>query len=199
MGDGAGTAIASSPGLLAQHRIIGICTVIPLYYSNLPHTYNLPTPLHHHLPRPPLISFAHSSAARAQPAQTQSCPPKPRPRRSSTATPLVSGSLCAWPTHRDDNADHSGDSCDTAVFSKSYCPYCKSAKTLLSEKGAKAYIIELDQVGTSSKQGNKTHPPWHRCLTTIYRRRCRHPGRPRGDDQAALRPQHLHRAEAHRW
>merc|ERR1711964_171423 len=38
------------------------------------------------------------------------------------------------------------DSNSVAVFSKSYCPYCKSAKTLLSEKGAKAYIIELDQV-----------------------------------------------------
>ena len=71
----------------------------------------------------------------------------------------MSGSLYAWPTHRDDNADHSGDSYDIAVFSKSYCPYCKSAKTLLSEKGAKAYIIELDQVGTFSKQGNNVHSP----------------------------------------
>lgn len=36
----------------------------------------------------------------------------------------------------------------TAVFSKSYCPYCKSTKSLLSDLGAKSYIIELDQVGT---------------------------------------------------
>lgn len=35
-----------------------------------------------------------------------------------------------------------------AVFSKSYCPYCKQAKQLLSDKGAKFYAIELDQVGT---------------------------------------------------
>jgi glutaredoxin 3 len=35
-----------------------------------------------------------------------------------------------------------------AVFSKSYCPYCKATKELLSEKGAKFYAIELDQVGT---------------------------------------------------
>jgi glutaredoxin 3 len=35
----------------------------------------------------------------------------------------------------------------TAVFSKSYCPYCKATKSLLSEQGAKAFIIELDQVG----------------------------------------------------
>ncbi|KAI4117885.1 MAG: hypothetical protein LQ338_007483 [Usnochroma carphineum] len=38
----------------------------------------------------------------------------------------------------DDNA--------VAVFSKSYCPYCRASKTLLSEKGAKFYVIELDQV-----------------------------------------------------
>jgi len=33
-----------------------------------------------------------------------------------------------------------------AVFSKSYCPYCKATKSLLSELGAKYYAIELDQV-----------------------------------------------------
>jgi len=33
-----------------------------------------------------------------------------------------------------------------AVFSKSWCPYCKAAKALLSEQGARAYILELDQV-----------------------------------------------------
>ncbi|KAL8868425.1 MAG: hypothetical protein Q9174_005002 [Haloplaca sp. 1 TL-2023] len=35
-----------------------------------------------------------------------------------------------------------------AVFSKSYCPYCRASKTLLSEMGAKFYVIEMDQVGT---------------------------------------------------
>ena len=43
------------------------------------------------------------------------------------------------------------DQCNTdlhaAVFSKSYCPYCKASKQLLSESGAKAYIVEMDQVG----------------------------------------------------
>jgi glutaredoxin 3 len=34
-----------------------------------------------------------------------------------------------------------------AVFSKSYCPYCNQAKKLLSDKGAKFFAIELDQVG----------------------------------------------------
>ncbi|KAF1816685.1 glutaredoxin domain-containing protein [Eremomyces bilateralis CBS 781.70] len=33
-----------------------------------------------------------------------------------------------------------------AVFSKSYCPFCKATKALLSELGAKYYAIELDQV-----------------------------------------------------
>ncbi|TKA54564.1 hypothetical protein B0A49_12386 [Cryomyces minteri] len=33
-----------------------------------------------------------------------------------------------------------------AVFSKSYCPYCKATKSLLSEMGARFYAIELDQV-----------------------------------------------------
>ncbi|KAF2101681.1 putative glutaredoxin Grx1 [Rhizodiscina lignyota] len=32
------------------------------------------------------------------------------------------------------------------VFSKSYCPYCRAAKQLLSDNGAKFQAIELDQV-----------------------------------------------------
>ncbi|KAF1350964.1 putative glutaredoxin Grx1 [Delphinella strobiligena] len=38
------------------------------------------------------------------------------------------------------------DSNGVAVFSKSYCPYCKATKQLLSSVGAKYYAIELDQV-----------------------------------------------------
>jgi len=33
-----------------------------------------------------------------------------------------------------------------AVFSKSYCPYCRQTKETLSSLGAKYYVIELDQV-----------------------------------------------------
>ncbi|KAI4193484.1 MAG: hypothetical protein LQ350_008293 [Teloschistes chrysophthalmus] len=33
-----------------------------------------------------------------------------------------------------------------AVFSKSYCPFCTASKSLLSEMGAKFYVIEMDQV-----------------------------------------------------
>lgn len=36
---------------------------------------------------------------------------------------------------------------NVAVFSKSYCPYCKATKSLLDSLGAKYYAIELDQVG----------------------------------------------------
>ncbi|KAI4156744.1 MAG: hypothetical protein LQ340_000001 [Diploschistes diacapsis] len=34
-----------------------------------------------------------------------------------------------------------------AVFSKSYCPYCRATKQLLSEMGAKYEVVELDQIG----------------------------------------------------
>merc|ERR1712029_59353 len=37
-----------------------------------------------------------------------------------------------------------------AVFSKSYCPYCKQTKQLLSAAGAKFYAVELDQVEDGS-------------------------------------------------
>ncbi|KAF2267837.1 glutaredoxin [Lojkania enalia] len=37
-----------------------------------------------------------------------------------------------------------------AVFSKSYCPYCRAAKQLLRESGAKFYAIELDQIDDGS-------------------------------------------------
>jgi glutaredoxin 3 len=36
------------------------------------------------------------------------------------------------------------------VFSKSYCPYCNSTKSLLSSLDAKFYSLELDQIGTYS-------------------------------------------------
>lgn len=36
------------------------------------------------------------------------------------------------------------------VFSKSYCPYCKATKSLLNDKHAKYFLMELDEVGTST-------------------------------------------------
>ncbi|KAH0542911.1 hypothetical protein FGG08_002771 [Glutinoglossum americanum] len=37
-----------------------------------------------------------------------------------------------------------------ALFSKSYCPYCRSSKRLLTELGASFYVVELDQVDDGS-------------------------------------------------
>jgi len=36
----------------------------------------------------------------------------------------------------------------TAVFAKSYCPYCRASKSTLSDLGARFYVLELDQIGT---------------------------------------------------
>jgi len=36
---------------------------------------------------------------------------------------------------------------ETVVFSKSYCPYCRASKALLTEMGAKYQALELDQIG----------------------------------------------------
>lgn len=38
------------------------------------------------------------------------------------------------------------DDNSVVVFSKSYCPYCKATKSLLDTKGAKYFLMELDQV-----------------------------------------------------
>ena len=43
------------------------------------------------------------------------------------------------------------------VFSKSYCPYCKASKDLLTQLGAKYEVLELDQIGT-----------WNACLCCVF-------------------------------
>ncbi|KAL7276753.1 Glutaredoxin [Rhizina undulata] len=53
-----------------------------------------------------------------------------------------------------------------AVFSKSYCPYCRASKETLNEFGAKFYVLELDLIddGTELQEalreisGQKTVP-----------------------------------------
>jgi len=49
------------------------------------------------------------------------------------------------------------DNNGVAVFSKSYCPYCKASKELLTKLGANFEVLELDQIGalfldTSSRE-----------------------------------------------
>ena len=61
-----------------------------------------------------------------------------------TARPASPNTIMAAKTKAQDIIDNNS----VAVFSKSYCPYCKATKSLLSEMGAKPYILELDQIGT---------------------------------------------------
>jgi glutaredoxin len=39
---------------------------------------------------------------------------------------------------------------DIVVFSKSYCPYCKAAKSTLRSLDADFELLELDQIGMLS-------------------------------------------------
>jgi len=39
------------------------------------------------------------------------------------------------------------DENSVVVFSKSYCPYCRASKSLLNEKHAKFFLLELDEIG----------------------------------------------------
>jgi len=34
-----------------------------------------------------------------------------------------------------------------AIFSKSYCPYCRASKEAFADAGANPFVVELDQVG----------------------------------------------------
>jgi len=45
-----------------------------------------------------------------------------------------------------DKAQKIIDDNKVVVFSKSYCPYCRSTKSLLDEKKANYFLMELDQV-----------------------------------------------------
>ncbi|KAI0532007.1 putative glutaredoxin [Xylaria digitata] len=58
---------------------------------------------------------------------------------SSTSPEAMSAAKTKAQSIIDENA--------VAVFSKSYCPYCKASKNLLDGLGAKYFLIELDQVG----------------------------------------------------
>jgi thiol-disulfide isomerase/thioredoxin len=43
------------------------------------------------------------------------------------------------------------------LFSKSYCPYCKASKSLLSELGANFKVLELDQIGMRPTTPSSRH------------------------------------------
>jgi len=63
-------------------------------------------------------------------------------RRFFSSTPISAANMSAAKTKAQKIIDENG----VAVFSKSYCPYCRATKALLDEAGAKYYSIELDQV-----------------------------------------------------
>ncbi|KAL4919292.1 thioredoxin-like protein [Aspergillus aurantiobrunneus] len=55
------------------------------------------------------------------------------------------------------------------VFSKSYCPYCKASKDLLTGLGAKYYALELDQAeGGSEIQDALQELSGQRTVPNIY-------------------------------
>ena len=89
---------------------------------------------------PSFLSYADSSPR--APIQPPCLPQRLKPRVSSMRTLLVRFCHILAIFRRSEYADRR-----TAVFSKSWCPYCKASKQLLSELGAKAYILELDEVG----------------------------------------------------
>ncbi|KAL6863479.1 Glutaredoxin [Amphichorda felina] len=55
------------------------------------------------------------------------------------------------------------------VFSKSYCPYCASTKSLLKGLGVKPTVLELDQIeGGSSMQDALQEISGQRTVPNIY-------------------------------
>ena len=63
--------------------------------------------------------------------------------------PASPASMAAAKTKAQSIIDENG----VAVFSKSYCPFCKATKALLTEQGANFYAIEMDQVGECNLDG----------------------------------------------
>ncbi|KAL4811489.1 thioredoxin-like protein [Aspergillus unguis] len=55
------------------------------------------------------------------------------------------------------------------VFSKSYCPYCKASKDLLTQLGAKYHTLELDQTdGGDALQNALQEISGQRTVPNIY-------------------------------
>jgi hypothetical protein len=102
------------------------------------------------------------------------------------------------------------DDNNVVVFSKSYCPHCKASKALLNEKGAKYFLMELDQVGTLALPPHNglsvlqlwAHAPLsldHMLILYSHRGRRRSPRRTRRHYRPALSAEYLHQPEAHWW
>ncbi|SGY93406.1 BQ5605_C037g11589 [Microbotryum silenes-dioicae] len=102
-------------------------------------------------PLPPSRPFSNQAAAQAQ-----------RPANPEPATPPQADNKMSVKQTVD---KHIKDG-HVVVFSKSYCPYCKATKQLLSQLDAKATVFELDQMEEGSdwqaylgeKTGQRTVP-----------------------------------------
>ncbi|KAG8628330.1 hypothetical protein KVT40_004203 [Elsinoe batatas] len=94
-----------------------------------------PTPNH---PRPTTL-----------PSQSHPSPPA-TPQRTISFLARLFGSFSGPSPERKMAAKQKAQSIidkgGVAVFSKSYCPYCKATKELLSRVGAKYEVLELDQI-----------------------------------------------------
>ena len=102
------------------------------------------------------------------------------------------------------------DENNVVVFSKSYCPYCKASKALLNEKGAKYFLMELDQVGDVAlpppiidslfaAPGSYPASLDHMLILCSHRGRRRSARRTRRHYRPALSAEYLHQPEAHWW
>ena len=119
--------------------------------------------------RPPRLSSAGFSAS--SPPIPPRCPPqRPKPKALSMTTRLVCVSV-KLAKLQVDNTQANTLRLIIAVFSKSWCPYCKATKALLSEMGAKFEVTELDQVGMQGFPScHITSIPSDRKLTRTYDR-----------------------------
>ena len=103
---------------------------IPLFpkssEQNRKHTHSPPHRPRDILVEVPKIQFLRSIFSAARP---------PSPASMSAARTKAQGII---------------DNAPVAVFSKSWCPYCKASKELLSRLGAKVEVLELDQIGVFS-------------------------------------------------
>lgn len=82
------------------------------------------------------------------------------------------------------------------VFSKSYCPYCRASKALLTEMGANYQALELDQLGTSICSPSIPSPS-KLIQNTNNRRRFRNSRRTSRPHGPKHRAKHLHQATAY--
>lgn len=113
----------------------------------------------HQLPLHPSISISTTTTTQTHPAPP-GFPPEPTATiLTSILSPFRTASRAFCSSRRNLSpaimsaakvkAQQIIDENAVVVFSKSYCPYCRATKSLLNDKHAKYFLMELDQVGKS--------------------------------------------------